>query len=207
MYGIARILLAEGVIDRVLVLCPSLTIEGGLTAKFKQLSGDRRLRDLSRLSAAVRNPEITNADLTTGPGDICVENIHATFEHVRSSVRDSFAGKGGKTLVLNDETHHVSLRLLASVPFADGRRFSRMTPTASPESPDSQVRATSGTTTSPTLSTGYSLRMALADGMVKDVRYVSKDENLSQDERFQKYLQRHRENQTNHPALKPLSIS
>ena len=35
LYGIAAILLAEGAVDRVLVLCPSLTIEGGLTEKFR----------------------------------------------------------------------------------------------------------------------------------------------------------------------------
>ena len=31
LYGIAAILLAEGAVDRVLVPCPSLTIEAGLT--------------------------------------------------------------------------------------------------------------------------------------------------------------------------------
>ena len=42
----ARILLAESVVDRVLLLCPSLTIESALRTKFKQLSADRRLLDL-----------------------------------------------------------------------------------------------------------------------------------------------------------------
>ena len=206
MYGIARILLAEGILDRVLVLCPSLTIEGGLTAKFKQLSGDRRLRDLIPVAAAVRNPEITNADLTTGPGDICVENIHATFEHVRSSVRDSFAGKGGTTLVLNDETHHVF-----SPPTGE-RAIRRWKAFLEDETYGfTRIVGVSGTCYIRNdyfsdVVYRYSLRTALADGMVKDVRYVSKDESLSQEERFQKYLQRHRENQTNHPRLKPLSI-
>ncbi len=206
MYGIARILMAEGVVNRVLVLCPSLTIEGGLTAKFKHLSGDRRLRDLIPATAAIRNPEITNADLTTGPGDICVENIHATFEHVRSSVRDSFAGNGSNTLVLNDETHHVfsppvgerAIRRWKAFLEDDTYGFTR-------------IAGFSGTCYIKNdyfsdVVYRYSLRMALADGMVKEVRYVAKDESLGQEERFQKYLQRHRENQTNHPKLKPLSI-
>jgi len=30
IYGLAMILLAEGIVDRVLVLCPSTTIEAGL---------------------------------------------------------------------------------------------------------------------------------------------------------------------------------
>ncbi|MCH8986707.1 DEAD/DEAH box helicase family protein, partial [Patescibacteria group bacterium] len=35
MYGIATIMLAEGTVDRVLVLCPSTTIEIGLLEKFE----------------------------------------------------------------------------------------------------------------------------------------------------------------------------
>src|SRR5664280_3062626 len=46
MYGIARILLAEGAVDKVLVLCPSITIETGLTDKFRALSADGELKDL-----------------------------------------------------------------------------------------------------------------------------------------------------------------
>lgn len=38
MYGIARIMLAEGAVDQVLVLCPSNTIEAGLMEKFRSLS-------------------------------------------------------------------------------------------------------------------------------------------------------------------------
>jgi type III restriction enzyme len=206
MYGIARILLAEGIVDRVLVLVPSLTIESGLTAKFKQFSGDRRLRDLIPTSATVRNPEITNADITTGPGDICVENIHATFEHVRSSVRDSFAGQGANTLVLNDEAHHVlsppvgqrAIRRWKAFLENDAFGFTRIVGLSG--------TCYVGNDYFSDVVYRYSLRTALAEGMVKEVRYVSKDENLDQDERFQKYLQRHRENQTKHPELKPLSI-
>jgi type III restriction enzyme len=46
MYGVARIALAAGVVDRVLVLCPSNTIEFGLTDKFVALSGDHDFADL-----------------------------------------------------------------------------------------------------------------------------------------------------------------
>jgi type III restriction enzyme len=38
LYGLAAILLAEGVVDRVLVLCPSTTIEAGLLEKFRMLA-------------------------------------------------------------------------------------------------------------------------------------------------------------------------
>lgn len=45
LYGIARIMPAEGAIDQVLVLCPSNTIETGLTEKFRSLSADKTLKD------------------------------------------------------------------------------------------------------------------------------------------------------------------
>ena len=107
MYGIARIMLAEGVVDRVLVLCPSLTIETGLMGKFRSLSADATLKDLLPEDARVRNPHIINATESIVDGTICIENFHATLRHVKSSVRDSLTGKGDRTLVLNDEIHHV----------------------------------------------------------------------------------------------------
>jgi type III restriction enzyme len=45
LYGVAAILLAEGAVDRVLVLCPSNTIEDGLLRKFRELAGSSDLRD------------------------------------------------------------------------------------------------------------------------------------------------------------------
>ena len=39
--------------------------------------------------------------------EICVENIHAVYERTGSSIQDSLKGDDGKTLVLNDEAHHV----------------------------------------------------------------------------------------------------
>ena len=45
MYALAAIALAEGLVDRVLVLCPSLTIEDGLLGKFTTLAGRRIVRD------------------------------------------------------------------------------------------------------------------------------------------------------------------
>ena len=38
IYGIGQIMLGLGLVDRVLVLCPSLTIEDGLTEKFLELT-------------------------------------------------------------------------------------------------------------------------------------------------------------------------
>jgi type III restriction enzyme len=207
MYGVAQILLAEGVVDRVLLLCPSLTIEAGLRVKFKQFVGDRTLRDLIPGDAVFRTPEIVDANVTTNPGDICIENIHATYEHVRSSVRDSFGGGNGETtLVLNDETHHVF-----SPPTGD-RAIKRWKEFLDDEEFGFQrIAGFSGTCYigndyfSDVVSQ-YSLRTALEDGRVKEIRYVAKDENLNQNERFQKYLERHRANQKIYRDRKPLSI-
>ena len=60
MYGIAAIMLAEGVVDRVLLLCPSTTIETGLLEKFEALAGDADLRDLLPDTAIVNAPRIIN---------------------------------------------------------------------------------------------------------------------------------------------------
>jgi type III restriction enzyme len=108
LYGIAAILLAEGAMDRVLVLCPSNTIEAGLTEKFRALAASADLRDALPASAKLRTPTIINASGSIVDGSICVENYHAILDHVKSSIRDSLQGKGGRTAVLNDECHHVA---------------------------------------------------------------------------------------------------
>lgn len=108
LYGIGAIMLAEGAVDRVLVLCPSTTIEQGLTEKFELLSGNSDLRDVLPPDAKTTTPRIINASESIVDGSICIENYHAILEHVRSSIRDSLKGKGARTLVLNDEAHHVA---------------------------------------------------------------------------------------------------
>jgi type III restriction enzyme len=108
LYGLAAIMLAEGAVDRVLVLCPSNTIEAGLLAKFRELAADSDLRDLLPDEARVRAPKIINASETIVDGSICVENYHAILENVKSSIRDSLKGKGDRVAVLNDEAHHVA---------------------------------------------------------------------------------------------------
>ena len=107
MYGIARIMLAKGAVDQVLVLCPSNTIEAGLTEKFRSLSADRTLKDLLPPDSKIANPRIINASNTIQKEDICVENIHATYINTKSAIEDSLVGKGERTLVLNDEAHHL----------------------------------------------------------------------------------------------------
>lgn len=107
MYGVAAILLAEGVVDRALVLCPSTTIESGLIDKFERLAGRADLRDLLPKGAKLVAPSIINAGQSIVQGAICIENYHAILEHVGSSIRTTLTGKGPTTLVLNDEAHHI----------------------------------------------------------------------------------------------------
>src|SRR3990172_3990362 len=108
LYGVAAILLGEGAVDRVLVLCPSTTIEAGLMDKFRALAGDSDLRDLLPGDAKISAPRIINASQSITEGSICIENYHAVMEHVGSSIRESLAGKGARVAVLNDEAHHVA---------------------------------------------------------------------------------------------------
>jgi type III restriction enzyme len=108
MYSIAAIALAEGIVDRVLVLCPSLTIEEELIDKFQMLAGNANLVGIMReLGARVVIPAIGTGRDTVHTKMICVENIHAVYENTGSSIRDSFKDAGNRTLVLNDEAHHL----------------------------------------------------------------------------------------------------
>lgn len=109
MYGIAQILLCEGAVDQVLILCPSRTVKQELLKKFEKFVIDKNLRaTLQDESIPFKiNPSITDASRTIKKGDICIDNVHKTYHHVTSSVSDSLKGKGERTLVLNDECHHI----------------------------------------------------------------------------------------------------
>jgi type III restriction enzyme len=115
LYGLGAVLLAEGAVDRILLLCPSTTIEAGLMEKFRQLSADSDLRDLLPADAKISTPRIISARESITPGAICIENYHAILQHVGSSIRDSLKGKGGRVAVLNDEAHHVANESAGSV--------------------------------------------------------------------------------------------
>lgn len=207
MYGIARIMLAEGVVDRVLVLCPSTTIERGLIEKFTLLSGDQTLKDLLPSDSAIANPHIIAANETITVGSVCIENYHAVLPHVGSSIRQSLKGNGGGTLVLNDEVHHVYNQggQLASA----GRWMEFL------KDPDFGFKYLAGF--SGTCYVGnnyftdvvyrYSLREAIEAGYAKTIDYVDEDTSTSQDERFQKIYDNHRYNKTHmYRKVKPITI-
>jgi type III restriction enzyme len=211
MYGIAQIALALGAVDKVLVLCPSLTIKNGLTEKFEKLAANTRLLNALAETAHIRNPRIINADQTIKHGDICITNIHAVYGNSSSSILDSLGfGKGARCLVLNDEVHHAynraeghtaeskGLKEWSKFLLDNGYSFHRMlgfTGTAYIENEyfnDVIFR--------------YSLRQAIENNFVKKVYYVDKDEGGGEHAKFQKIYQNHLKHKIEYPELKPLTI-
>jgi type III restriction enzyme len=205
MYGIARIMLAHGAVDRVLVLCPSRTIEKGLTDKFRALSGDATLKALVPEGSRVRNPHIINGTESVVDGTICIENFHATLQHVKSSIRDSLAGKGDRTLILNDEVHHVH-----NPSGRDLKRWKEFL--LDPTFGFHYIAGFSGTCYVgddyfADVIARYSLREAIEQGFAKAIDYVAEDTSDSQDEKFQKIYDNHIQNKAHfYRKVKPLTI-
>jgi len=210
IYGIAQIMLGLGLVDKVLVLCPSLTIEKGLMEKFFSLSGDSRLKQTIPQDGLYKNPRIIDANSTIKDGDICVENIHAVYDKTGSSIKDSLLSNGEKVLVLSDEVHHaynkVSGRDRESQDIKKWKDFLL--------SADYKFRYMIGFTGTAYIEDEYfndviyrySLRQAEDDRVVKMVDYVSRDESIDQNEKFQKIYDNHVENQSKYRRIKPLTI-
>jgi type III restriction enzyme len=207
LYGIARIMLAEGAIDQVLVLCPSNTIEAGLTEKFRSLSADRILKDLLPDSSKVLNPRIINATQTIRAGDICIENIHATYERTKSAIEDSLVGKGERTLVLNDEAHH-----MANPPARDEAIKKWKEFLLDPKYDFRYVVGDSGTCYVANdyfadVIYRFSLRESIEERFIKTIDYVAEDVSHSKEEKFQKIYDNHLQNKTvKYRLIKPLTI-
>jgi len=205
MYGIARILLAEGAVDQVLVLCPSNTIEAGLTEKFRGLSADRALKDLLPADSKIANPRIINASNTIQKGDICIENIHATYIKTKSSIEDSLVGKGERTLVLNDEAHH--LMSPSDTALKKWKEF-----LLDPKYGFKFIVNVSGTCYIgddyfTDVIHRFSLRNSIEEKFVKSIRYVAEDSSGNEDEKFQKIYDNHIENKTTkYRMVKPITI-
>ncbi|MDR2296834.1 MAG: DEAD/DEAH box helicase family protein [Comamonas sp.] len=207
LYGIAAILLAEGAVDRVLVLCPSNTIEAGLMEKFSELAGNDDLRDVLPVGSSCRTPSIINASQTIVKGSICTENYHAILEATRSSIRDSLKGGGEKVAVLNDEAHHVFNDDKAEV-----KRWKEFL--LSPDYGFRHIVNVSGTCYVgdeyfPDVVYRYSLRQAIEEGYVKQVDYVSDmPPTETPEERWQIVWQRHEKWKKSLKAkgIRPLTI-
>lgn len=205
IYGIAQIMLGLGFVDKVLVLCPSLTIESGLTEKFESLSGNAELKNTIPDNAVIKNPSIVNANVTVKKGDICVENIHAVYSTTGSSIQDSFKNQGTKTLVLNDESHHIfnqstdkDLKKWREFLLNSDYNFKYILGFTGTAYKDNEYFND--------VIYRYSLRKAIEDKIVKNIEYVQKDDSSGINEKFQKIYQNHQDNVRNYDKIKPLSI-
>lgn len=204
LYALAAIALAEGMADRVLVLCPSLTIEEGLLEKFNTLAGNSELSAIMReLEAVVSIPGIKRGNETIQKGDICIENIHAVYEKTGSSIRDSFRSHGARTLVLNDEAHHLfsaqERELKEWMKFIQHRDFGFhrvINVTGTPYV---------GNDYFPDIVFRYGLKQAIAETVVKKPDYKLEDTYKKHD--WQKTYTIHQENRKEYrEKLKPISI-
>lgn len=205
IYGIAQIMLGLGFVDKVLVLCPSLTIESGLTEKFESLSGNAELKNTIPQNAVCKNPSIVNANVTVKKGDICVENIHAVYSTTGSSIQDSFKNQGSKTLVLNDESHHI-FNQSTDKDLKKWREF-----LLNSDYDFKYILGFTGTAYKDNeyfndVIYRYSLREAVENKIVKNIEYVQKDDSSGINEKFQKIYQNHQDNVRNYNKIKPLSI-
>ena len=205
IYGVAQIMLAEGLVDKILVLCPSLTIEDELRKKFDRFSGNALLtKILEELGADYPSPAIKSANDPILNGDICVENIHAAYQRTGSSIEDSFKGKGERTLVISDEAHHIYSEADASVK----KWFDFIT---NEEYGFQYLLGLSGT---PYIGDEYfhdviyrySIKQAMEDGIVKKIDYKVEEES-TKDKGFDETYQNHLENQKKYAGkLEPITI-
>ena len=207
LYGLAAIMLGEGIVDRVLVLCPSNTIETGLISKFRDLSGNASLRDVLPRDCKVLVPKIINASESIVNGSICVENYHAILKHVKSSIRDSLKGCGTRVAVFNDEAHHVANESGANV-----KRWKEFL--LNPEYGFRYVVGVSGTCYIKDeyfadVVSRYSLRQAIEERFVKKVEYISEmPQTDNGDEKWQLIYKRHQawKKQLKRRRIRPLTI-
>lgn len=209
IYGLAQIMLAEGLVDQVLVLCPSKTIESGLTEKFVALSGNKMLKKLLPKESILTNPRIVNATRTIKKGDICIENIHAVYKNTGSSIYDSLKNKGLRTLVLNDEAHHIFNKVTGTgddSAFKEWKKF-----LLNPEYGFYYIANFSGT---PYTGQEYFLdvlyRYSLKDGMgekvIKSVEYLVETGDEKKMKGFQEVWDNHHDNKKRYKEIKPISI-
>lgn len=213
MFAIALIMLATKKVSRVLVLVPSRTIERELTRKFKDLLENQQL--LKTLGQNFVPPQILNGDSTIVENSIAIENRDAIYkaQSSRNSIIDSLRGNGEKTLVLNDEVHHVyysesnEWKKFLEDERDNGINFKYIigvTGTAFKGKNKKENEYFSN------VIYRFSLRDAIEQGFVKDIEYISK-EDIPNDkkERWQVILNSHNQIAKQIPEelrIKPITI-
>lgn len=165
LYGLATIMLSAGFVDQVLVLVPSITIERELKNKFETFAADSKLNSCLFTTP----PKIIAGDQSIVKGCICVENRDAIYKNSHSSIMDSLSGKGERTLVLSDESHHIY--------YSEQNQWKSFIETIKPR----YNIGVSGTCYYKDndyfvdVIYRYSLKQAIDDGWVKNVSYIIKE--------------------------------
>ena len=210
IYGVAQILLCEKAVDNVLILCPSLTIEKELHKKLKKFTYDKNLKSSLPVSK-LHNPKIIFANQTIEKNCICIENVHAIYKHVSSSIEDSIKGKGKRTLVINDEAHHIlnSKLEVSSEKKYMGQWLNFL------KDPNYGFRFVLNSTGTPykgkkyfrDVIYRYSIRKAINDEFIKDINYLAEFDNPTDEEKFRLIMKNHEENKKKYPEIKtPITI-
>lgn len=210
MYGIGQILLGIGIINKVLVLCPSLTIEDSLKSKFLELSSSDILKKCIPDSAIYKNPRIIDASVSIVNGDICIENVHAIYANTDSSIHESILSSGENVLVLNDESHHIFYNKIGN---SENEKNIKKWKEFIINS-DYNFKYVLGFTGTAYYENEYfndvifrySLRKAIEDKIIKNVEYVREDDSGSEPEKFQKIYQNHQDNRKRYSKINPLTI-
>ncbi len=205
MYAVARILLAKGIVDRVLVLCPSTTIKRELYNKFFEFTQNEIYTNALPEDAKYKIPGIKHSDSTIEEGDICIDNVHKTYDHVSSSINDSLERKGAKTLVINDEAHHIlnpkgaerqADTMLEWFNFLNDERYSFkyiLNLSGTPYKGDTYFFD---------VIYRFSIRDAINKRFVKDIDYLDKDTSQSELERWKAIFGNHEEMKRIYPLAK-----
>ena len=207
IYAIAQIAMHADLVDKVVVLSPSVTIETELINKFNQFAGSKELQD-SLPEGKNATPRIINANQTILPGDICVENIHAVYANTNASIGDSLRGNGPRTLILNDEAHHIFNKVSGS---DDGKikEWKKFL-----VSSDFDFKLIVNFTGTPYIDDEYfsdviyrySISKAIAEHIVKTPSYLIETGKESKMKGFEEIYQNHLSNQSTYSEIKPISI-
>lgn len=205
IYAVARIMLAEGAIDNVLIVCPSRTIKYELLKKFNMFTLKSSLQSTFP-KAKYKNPGIIQANTSIKKGDIVIDNIHKAYDHVGSSIKD-LRGKDRKILIINDEAHHfINANTHASATeneeMLEWAKFLRK-----PEYNFSYILNSSGTPYKgdnyfKDVIYRYPIRQAIEERMVKDINYLEKDESRGWKQKFKAIYGNHIENKKKYPKVK-----
>lgn len=207
IYAIAQIALHSKLVDRVVVLCPSVTIANALTDKFNLFAGNLELQKALPESNSI-TPRITDSTMTILEGDICVENIHAVYANTNGSIKNSLTGKGGRTLILNDEAHHIFNKFTGADKenIKEWKKF-----IVNKEFNFNYVVNFTGT---PYIENEYfsdiiyrySIKTAIEDHVVKTPNWLEETESEKAMSGYDEIFQNHKLNQKNYPEIKPISI-